>query len=155
MLLPEHIVKLVFKLRARIDGFLVNKIEKAGAKGLMVSHGNILVQLYREDKQPMAKIAAEIGKCKSTVTALVDKLEKADFVKREINSDDIRVKNLCLTEKGKTFQKEFWNISSDLNSILWEGFDAKEQELFLSYLDRMDKNVLNALEASSGVTNCK
>ncbi len=147
MLKPEAIVKSIYRLRSRIDNFLSENIEKAGAKGLMVSHGNILVQLYKEDRQPMAKIAAEIGKCKSTVTTLVDKLEKVEFVKREVNPEDVRVKNLALTPKGMAFQEDFWKISDKLNVILWQDFTEKEKEKFLLCIEKMDKNIQKALES--------
>ncbi len=138
---PYTIVKSISRLRIAIDNFLVRNIEKSGAKGLMVSHGNILMQLYKKDKRPMSKIAEDIGKCKSTLTTLVNKLEKSGFIAREVSAEDVRIKNLCLTDKGKRFEKHFWSISEELNSTLWEGFTPDEQKLFLTYLERMQINL--------------
>lgn len=135
------VVKSIYALRASVDNYLTEQIEKAGAKGLIVSHGNILVRLYQEDEQPMRKIAEDIGKCKSTLTVLVNKLEKAGFITRVPDKIDTRVKKLSLTEKGRDFQGEFWKISKEMNSLLWTGFTEKEQEEFLSYMERMNKNI--------------
>ncbi len=146
----ENIIKLVAALRNSVDNFIIKRINASGAKGLMVSHGNILVQLYMNGKQPMTKVAAEIGKCKSTVTVLVDKLEKAGFVEREASEEDERVKNIKLTDKGLEFQKDFWKISSELNTLIWEGFSEKEKENFLEYLGRAQNNIMKAEN-----NNCK
>ncbi len=148
MLNPGIVVKSIYRLRNAIDNFLIKNIDKAGAKGLMVSHGDILIQLYKEDKQPMSKIASRIGKCKSTLTVLVDKLEKVGFIKREASKEDVRIKNLCLTEKGRSFENYFWNISEELNTSLWKGFSEEEQQTFLDYIERMQENINNEVSHS-------
>ncbi len=148
----SHIViKYISRLRENIETLLTKRIEKTEVKGLVSSHGNILVQLYEEDKQAMSKIAARIGRCKSTLTVLVDKLEKIGFITREADSYDTRIKKLCLTEKGKEFQEVFWNISDELNSLLWKGFTSEEQKILLNFLERMNKNIQ---EQSTECTEC-
>ncbi len=141
MTVPTSVIKSIYRLRTSIDNCLVRKIEQYGAKGLMVSHGNILAQLYKSDKRPMSHIANNIGKCKSTLTVLVDKLEKTGFITRKASKEDVRIKNLCLTDKGKAFEKCFWHISEEINTALWRGFSPQEQAQFLSYLERMHANI--------------
>ncbi len=144
----KKIVKHIYGLRTAIDNYLVRSIENSGAKGLMVSHGDILLQLYQKDRRSMSQIAGSIGKCKSTLTVLVDKLEQADFIRREASEQDVRVKNLCLTEKGRAFEKSFWEISENLNACLWEGFSPKEQSELLASLQKMQAN-LNKINFAS------
>ncbi len=155
MINSTAIVKLVSSLKHLTDNYIVQRIEEGGNKGLVVSHGNILAQLYKEDEQTMTSISNKIGRCKSTLTVLVDKLEKAGFIIRKVDSDDTRIKKLCLTDKGKEFKEVFWSISSDLNQSLWQGFNEKEQQELLSYLDRMNKNLENIAQARSQVVDNK
>ncbi len=138
---PATIVKLFSSLKHLTDNYIVQRIEQGGNKGLVVSHGNILAQLYKEDEQTMTSISTKIGRCKSTLTVLVDKLEKAGFITRKVDTVDTRIKKLCLTDKGKEFQNVFWGISSDLNNLLWQGFNEKEQQELLSYIERMNRNL--------------
>ncbi len=147
----KNFIKSIYRLRSSIDNFLVQHIEQCGAKGLMVSHGNILAQLYKKDRQPMSQIASDIGKCKSTLTVLVDKLEHAGYIRREVSTHDIRVKELCLTEKGKAFEENFWHISQKLNANLWDGFSSDEQDELLAFLSRIQGNMQKALT----FTECK
>ncbi len=141
--------KIVSQIRFNIENYITKRIEKAGVKGLVTSHGNILVQLYKEDKQTMAKIANDIGRCKSTLTVLVDKLVKVGFITREVDTNDTRLKKLCLTEKGKNFQKEFWQISSDLNERIWHNFSDTEKEQCMLYLNRIAENINSSLEKNN------
>ncbi len=136
-----NIVKHIYSLKAALDNYITTGIEQSGVKGLMVSHGNILVRLYENDKQPMTKIAADIGKCKSTLTVLVDKLEKVGFVHRISDSQDTRIKKLALTEEGMAFQERFWNISNSLEEKLWQDFSKEEREIFVELLDKMSLNL--------------
>ncbi len=142
----KNIVKLVYSLKQKIDSFLTDYIEQADSsdtKGLMVSHGNILIKLYEQDCQPMSKLADDIAKCKSTLTVLVDKLEKAGFVQRVVDENDTRIKKICLTQKGKSFQKDFWEISELLNKTLWENFSDDEKQNFLTMLLKANANMTN------------
>ncbi len=137
----KNIVKSIYRLKSEVDNYITTKIEQNGAKGLMVSHGNILVRLYEDDKQPMTKIAKDIGKCKSTLTVLVNKLEKAGFVERVSDDSDTRIKKLALTDEGRNFQESFWKISDCLNNGLWTGFTEDEQEMFAALMEKMLCNI--------------
>ncbi len=137
----KNIVKLIYGLRSQVDNYITSKIEEKGVKGLVVSHGNILARLYENDKQSMTKIAEDIGKCKSTLTVLVNKLENAGFVERLSDENDTRVKKIALTDKGKDFQESFWTISDSLTKGLWNDFTAEEKELLVKLLAKMSDNI--------------
>ncbi len=140
----KNIVKFIYSLKSSFDNYITTEVEKTGVKGLAVSHGNILVRLYEKDKQPMTKIAEDIGKCKSTLTVLVNKLEKAEFVQRVSDENDTRIKKLALTDKGRDFQESFWKISDNLNDLLWEDFTEEEKKTFVRLLEKMSTNLKNS-----------
>ncbi len=149
MLNPAAIIKQISSLKHATDEFIEERIAKNGIKGLVISHGNILAQLYIEDEQTMTSISSKIGRCKSTLTVLVDKLEKTGLVIRKPDSQDTRVKKLCLTEEGKAFKKTFLAISNELNSSLWQGFTKEEQELLMQFASRMNANLDNYTQNQS------
>ena len=82
---------LISRLHEKGNRFIVDMLKKNGMQELVPSHGDILSVLYHNEKATMKDIADKIHRTKPTVTVLVDKLEKLDFVKRVKSSDDNRI----------------------------------------------------------------
>jgi DNA-binding MarR family transcriptional regulator len=86
----------------------------------------------------MKDIALKIQKTKATVTVLVDKLENLKLIKREKSTDDFRITNITLTEKGKKLKPIFEKISDELDNLLHKNLTKEE-----SYqLDNLLKKIL-------------
>ena len=100
-------LSLISKIYEKGNSFIIESLKQNGAEGLVPSHGDILVALYMNGKMTMKEIAEKIHRTKPTVTVLVDKLEKLNYVKREVSSKDSRYTYIILTEKGKEFKPVF------------------------------------------------
>lgn len=131
-------LSLIAKIHEKGNRFITDQLQINGANGLVPSHGDILALLYIHDTLPMKEIAEKIHKTKATVTVLIDKLEKMDFVKRENSLTDSRYTYISLTEKGKDFQPLFENISLQLNEMLHKNLSAEEAELLEKLLQKMN-----------------
>lgn len=131
-------LSLLAKIHEKGNRFIIEQLEKNGASGLVPSHGDILALLYADDSLPMKEIANKIHKTKATVTVLINKLEKMDFVKRENSRADSRYTYISLTEKGKNFQNVFDNISRELSAMLHKNLTQEETELLESLLQKMN-----------------
>lgn len=130
-------LSLMAKIHERGNRFIAEKLEENGAGGLAPSHGDILALLYAHGTLPMKEIAEKIHKTKATVTVLIDKLEKMDFVTRESSPTDSRYTYISLTEKGKAFQPVFDNISVQLNEMLHQNLTEEEANLLENLLQKM------------------
>ncbi|WZL72213.1 MarR family transcriptional regulator [Clostridiaceae bacterium 35-E11] len=111
----KYIVYFISKTKKKVTEF----IEK-GLNDLVPSYGNILTVLCDNDgKLSMKEIGGSIGKDKSTVTALVNKLLKLGYIKKEQCEEDKRVTYVKITEKGKEIEDKFNDISKEvyLNSV--------------------------------------
>ena len=53
----REMLSLVSKIHEKGNRFIVEELKKNGAKGLVPSHGDILVCLYNQDKMTMKDIA--------------------------------------------------------------------------------------------------
>ena len=82
----------------------------------------------------MKDLASTIHRDKSTITALVNKLIKLGYIKKEQDEKDVRVTLISLTQKGREFKKDFDEISKEVIKKLYLGFDSKEKSLKLLYL---------------------
>lgn len=133
------ILSLISKIHEKGNRFIIEELKNNGAEGLVPSHGDILVCLYKNGKMTMKDIANCIHRTKPTVTVLVDKLEKLGYLKREASDEDSRSTNIVLTQKGKDFQATFEKISKNLNEMLYKNLSDKEIEILEELLKKIIK----------------
>ena len=67
---------------------------------MVISHGNILLSLYKHGELTMTEISKYIRKTPPTTTTLVKKLKKEGIVVSRTSDDDNRIHLISLTEKG-------------------------------------------------------
>ena len=133
------ILSLISKIHEKGNRFIINELKNSGAEGLVPSHGDILVCLYKNSKMTMKDIANCIHRTKPTVTVLVDKLEKLGYLKREASVEDNRSTNIVLTQKGEDFKVIFEKISKELNKMLYKNLSPEESELIEKLLKKILK----------------
>jgi len=81
-------------------------------KSLVTRHADILAVLRIYGEPTLSKVADKINLDRSTVTALVSKLEKFKYVQQRMNETDRRSSILFLTKKGKGLVPEFESIGN-------------------------------------------
>jgi DNA-binding MarR family transcriptional regulator len=86
------------------------------------------------------EISAKIGRSKSTVTELINKLESSGYVTKINCRDDGRCVYVKLTDKGKAIQKDFEAISKKLMDRAYKGFSEEEKERLVKGLEKMRNN---------------
>ena len=133
----KEMLSLVSKIHEKGNRFIVEELKNNGAEGLVPSHGDILVCLYKNGKMTMKDIANSIHRTKPTVTVLVDKLEKLGYIKREASEEDNRSTNIVLTQKGEDFKVIFEKISKELNKMLYKNLSPEESELIEKLLRKV------------------
>jgi DNA-binding MarR family transcriptional regulator len=136
-------LSLISKINESGNKFILEKLKENNVKGLMPSHGDILICLYNNDRITMKDIAEKINRTRPTVTVLVDKLEKFGYVKREVSNKDNRYTYISLTQKGKDFKPLFIKISNELNTKLCQNLSEEDTEIFESLLKKINTNMIN------------
>lgn len=136
----KNIISLISKVRESANKFITNEMDNCGIKGLVPSHGDILIALQKSEKLTMKELAEKIGKDKSTVTALVDKLVKQGYVEKTRDVEDNRVVFVSLAEKGKALKPMFDAISQDLLSKVYKNISQNEKEDLTKILTKIKNN---------------
>lgn len=131
------ILSLISKIHEKGNRFIIEELKNNGVEGLVPSHGDILVCLYKNNKMTMKDIANCIHRTKPTVTVLVDKLEKLGYLKRAASDKDSRSTYVILTQKGEDFKATFDQISNNLNKMLNKNLSENEVKLLEELLKRM------------------
>lgn len=85
----------------------------------------------------MHQLSCYIDKDKSTITALVDKLVRMEYVQREQDQRDGRIFRLSLTAKGRELQPIFESVSESLLAAVYEDFAPEEKQQLLGLLEKI------------------
>lgn len=137
----RYIVYFISSTKKKMMKYIERQLLEKELFDLIPSHGNILTNLYDHDsKLTMKEIAKRIGKDKSTVTPLVNKLVKLGYVQKEKSEEDKRTTFLVLTNKGREIESEFRAISNEVITTAYTGFSEEEKEVFLKYLKKLNNN---------------
>lgn len=79
----------------------------------------------------------------STVTRLVDRMEKEGLVERKKNQEDRRIVNLVLTEKGMKYREDLIPEGIRFNDLVSKDITEEEMKTFMYVLDKMVNNLRN------------
>src|SRR5699024_11591190 len=93
--------------------------------------------IYRKDKQHIQKSGEKILIASSSITYVVDKLEKKNYLKRKSCPKDRRVTHATITEEGKNLMDEvFPKHRKDLKEI-FGGLNIEEKEDIIEKLKKL------------------
>ena len=136
----KDVISLILKIRQKVNRFIVSEMLKQGIDGIVTSHGDIINALFKMPRLTMAEIAEKIGRDKSTVTALVDKLVRLGYVTKERDTEDTRVVYVTLTHKGNELKPIFEAISRELLDTFYLDISEKEKEALVRILNKIYNN---------------
>ena len=136
----DNTINLISRIRELANNVIVTELEKLGVKGVVPSHGDIIVTLIKHRELTMTEIAEKINRDRSTVTTLVKKLNTIGFTATKKNERDQRSNFVFLTPKGRELEKGFKEVSERLYSIQFEGVSEEEREVFRSVLLKVYNN---------------
>jgi DNA-binding MarR family transcriptional regulator len=137
----KYIVYFISRTKQKMTRFILKQLEVQGINDLIPSHGNILTALYESNiPLPMNEIARRIGKDKSTVTLLINKLVSLEYIEKEQNKEDKRVVFIKLTDKGLELHEKFDQISSQVFETAYQNFTDEEKYNLLSLLKKLNQN---------------
>ena len=133
----------IYKLNNRIN----KKFEKLQRRiiqkeNLTTAQYSILQQLWKNDGIKFKELADACCCSQSTITGIVDTMEKKDVVIRKMNPEDRRSVLVMLTDKGKNLESETPNINSILDNCC-SGFDPNDIQLLTILLKKLDKSLVD------------
>ena len=105
------------------------------------AQGKLLYVLWEQDGISAVELAKKAGLKPTTLTTMLDRMEKADLLKRVPHETDRRTIRLILTEKGKELQHRSEYLSGRMTENYYKGFTEKEVEQFEGYLVRVLSNL--------------
>ena len=134
-------------------GFLITKIKQIqgrvfekllaeyGISEFNGAQGRILFVLWEQDGITISALSEKTGLAKTTLTSMLDRLEKSGHIVRTFDPADRRTVRITLTESAQALRKKYEEVSAKMNEIFYKGFSDREITSFEKNLGRILKNL--------------
>ncbi|MER2149724.1 MAG: radical SAM mobile pair system MarR family transcriptional regulator [Ruminococcus sp.] len=132
---------LVSKIKQLSDRIFERILARHGIDAFNGAQGRILYVLWQEDGVPIKTISEKCGLAITSLTTMLERMEKQGLIRRVQSDDDKRKTLLYLTEIAKSLRDEAEIVSRQMNDVFYKGFNSDEIEQFEAYLDRVRNNL--------------
>jgi DNA-binding MarR family transcriptional regulator len=129
----DRLIFLVFTAQQKLRTYLKNAMSDAGVT-ITPAQSGILFLLKRKNGQTMSELTQVLSIDNSTLTGLVDRLERAGFVKRNAGTADRRASHVFITDKGGEEIDRAQAVIRRVNEQIKADFTGSEVEAFKKIL---------------------
>ena len=105
------------------------------------AQGRILYVLWQEDGVPIKIISEKSGLAITSLTTMLERMEKNGLISRKTDEADKRKTLLFLTDKAKELKEAYDSVSNEMGNIYYRDFTDKEILQFEEYLNRIRVNL--------------
>jgi len=133
------VIAQIKQLQARHVSRLIK--EQIGSHSLNGAQFNILYELWREDDITISELSYRTKLANTTLTTMLDRLEKMGYITRKSNPNDRREIRIILKEECEELKDQYSEISRIMQSVNFKGFTEEEEKQLRGYLDRIKHNL--------------
>jgi DNA-binding MarR family transcriptional regulator len=137
----------------RQAGFLMAKIRQVAGRifertlrdyniEISSAQGRIMFALWQEDGVSINELAKKTQLKKSTLTSMLDRLERMGYIKRERSKKDRRKILIQRTSKDRNLETEYVRLSQEQTKLFFRGFSEDEVGRFENDLTRILDNLI-------------
>lgn len=135
----EVLVMVFFALRKAL-------IDRTIVYGLSYGQPKILEYLSQNDGCMQKDFCRAFSLEPSTVSSLLQKMEKNGLLARRRSPDSARTVNVHITDRGREVQLELMTLYEKLEDVAMEGFSPKERTNLYTALFRIRENLMRFLD---------
>ncbi len=136
-----------YYLVSRVALALTSELKKgfaaAGIEQVKPAYLGVLMSLWNEDGIKVVDLGSRAGLEPSTMTGLLDRMEKEDLVVRSPSPTDRRVLNINLTYEGRKLREKVMEVVTGVLSRVFSVVSEKE-------LEQSKKTLLTVLRSLNG-----
>lgn len=134
-------------------GFLISRIKQVGGRlfdrmlaeadvdAFNGAQGRILYVLWQGDGLTISQLSAQTSLANTTLTSMLDRMERSGLIQREPSPSDRRALFIRLTDKARALREDYDRISQRMNEMYYLGFTEAEIRQFERYLQRVLDNL--------------
>ena len=140
--------------KKRDGGYLISQIHQLTGRifskklkdyQIDINHaqGRIIFALWKTDQIPINDLSKETALSKSSLTTMLERLEKSGHIIRKQSETDKRMTIVCLTSKSSSLRSDYQKLSTDMVDLFYKDFTDDEISQFELSLKRILKNLKN------------
>lgn len=139
-------------------GFLITKVKQLGDRifekvlsernidAFNGAQGRILYVLWQEDGVPIKTVSDQCGLAITSLTTMLERMEKQGLITRIQDPSDKRKTLLYLTDKARSLKNDYDEVSNQMGDIYYRGLSEEEIRQFEGFLDRVRNNLEEWME---------
>ncbi|MFZ3577950.1 MarR family winged helix-turn-helix transcriptional regulator [Virgibacillus sp. DJP39] len=133
----ENTLKLFVVLTRALQSIEKQIVKDIKSHGLNLTEFSVLELLYHKGQQPIQRIGQKILLASSSITYVVDKLEKKDYLERKACPNDRRVTYAAISDNGSELMDEIFPKHVNAMNEILGGLDSDEKELMIDQLKKL------------------
>jgi MarR family transcriptional regulator, organic hydroperoxide resistance regulator len=137
----NSIIALISRIQNQANQFVVSELKKFKITGLVPVHGDILLALFFHERITMQELAKLVGRKKSTITTLVEKLIRLGYAQKQKDDIDNRYFIISMTEKGESLKMPLIEISMNLIKGLYRDMPIDRRVQLVNGLTEINNNL--------------
>jgi MarR family transcriptional regulator, organic hydroperoxide resistance regulator len=125
----------------QLSGRIFSKKLKDYQVDINHAQGKIIFALWKNDQITISDLAKETALSKSTLTTMLERLEKSGHLLRKQSEADKRTTIVCLTQKSSSMRTDYQKVSSEMTNLFYNGFNENDIIQFELFLKKILKNL--------------
>jgi len=123
------------------DRIFEKMLRDSGVEAFSGAQGRIIYVLWEHGAMPISQICTLTSLANSTMTAMLDQMEKNGLITRERKAENRRQIIISLTEKARLYKQEYDAVSEKMTALTYKGFTDEEILLYENMLRRIKANL--------------
>ena len=132
---------LITKIKQLGDRIFEKILSEKNIDAFNGAQGRILYVLWQEDGIPIRALSDRCGLAITSLTTMLERMEKQGLITRLQDTKDKRKTLLYLTDKAHELKQDYDSVSLRMGQIYYQGFSEEEIVRFEGYLDRISRNL--------------
>jgi DNA-binding MarR family transcriptional regulator len=129
----DRLIFLVFTAQQKLRTHLANAMSEAGV-AITPAQSGILFLLEKKNGQTMSELSQSLSIDNSTLTGLVDRLERSGFARRNAGTADRRASHVFITSRGIEEIGRAKTVIRRVNDRIKSDFSTEEIDIFRKVL---------------------
>ena len=139
---PRGIIARIARIREAANLIVEKELQFRGLTGIVPAHGSVLHFLFNQQEPvPIKSLVQQTGRVKSTVTGIVNTLERHGYIFRQGCDQDARSVRIGLTDKGMALRKDFEEISGKLIGRVFGDMPETDRQRLMELLAVIEGNL--------------
>lgn len=132
----------IAKIKQVSERILDKMIKEADIEGVNTAQTRILIALKQQENVSIHQLSKQTLLGKTTLTSMLDRLEKAGFIARQADAHDRRKAIISITPKGLLQVEIYAQLNQNFTDTYYAGFSETDLVQFQSYLERILANLV-------------